>query len=142
MLTSKAGATRLDLPHEPGQWIEVRLPAWPVLVSARNIRQRNAIDELSGWSEEGMRKARSSTEGASVSRVPDVADEYDWACILGASIVGWSYDAPVSPETISDLDEESARFVVRACVPVQRSEDDLKNGSSASTSSSTARRKP
>ena len=142
MLTGKA-TRRLDLPHEPGAWIDVRLPAWPVLVRARNIKQRDAIASLSEWDEEGMRKARASAEGVErTTAISDPADEYDWAMLLEAVVTGWSYPETVSPETIAELDEETARFVVRSVVPERRSEEDLKNGSLAFTNSSTGRRKP
>lgn len=142
MLTGKA-TKRLDLPHEPGEWIDVRLPSWPVLVRARNLKQRQAVAELAEWSEEGMRKARAAAdEGAARGTVPPNEDEYDWGVILEAAITGWSYSDPLTPEHIQELDEETARFVVRACVPERHTEDDLKNGSLASTSSLTARRKP
>lgn len=141
MLTGTA-VKRLDLPHEPGAWIDVRLPAWPVLKRARDIKQRNAISELGEWDEEGIRKARASADLDGRGTVIDSADEYDWQTLLDGVIVGWSATEPVSPATIAELDEETARLVIRACVPERRGEEDLKNGSSASTAISTARRRP
>lgn len=140
MLTGKA-TKRLDLPHEPGAWIDVREPSWPVLTRARNVKQRNAIAELGEWDEDGIRKARATADGETVT-ASDPANEYDWATLLEAVITGWSYVEQVTPENIGDLDEETARFVVLAVVPRRRTEDDLKNGSSASTGTSTVRRRP
>jgi hypothetical protein len=76
---------RLDVPHEPGEWVEVRP------LSAKNLRV--------------MDKAAKTA-----ARGPDaVLDETEYGYelttrMLDAAIVAWSYGAPVSPENVADLD--------------------------------------
>lgn len=83
---------RLDLPHEPGQWVDLRMP------SLRMLHQMSKLD-----------------------------DSYESMVQLIASCVtGWSYDTPVSPESVWDLDAETAAVIGKALNP-SKTEDEEKN---------------
>lgn len=85
---------KIDLPHEPDAWVEVR-PLSPKLMHTISL------------------------EAGRISREAMQADEFDTEAygyaetnlILRESIVDWSYDAPVSPENIEDMDLETSGFL-------------------------------
>ena len=107
MLTG--GTEKLAIPHEPGEWVEVRYLSW---------RETNRIKR-------------------------EAADDEDMAArCLYASVVSWSYERPVSEETIDLLDDVTASFIIHAMIPGQRTEEERKNGSLPSTSRSKDTVKP
>ena len=119
MLT-KGKTRRLELPHEPGEWIEVRLLGLDDVVEVR-------------------REARLS-EGESLLQL--VGDDAIMAVIkptLCRCIQAWSYEEPVSPEAIGTLDAKTAVYILTELLPAQESEEDRKNGISPSTAASTVK---
>ena len=118
---------RIDLPHEPGEWIEVRLPSYRVLQAARDARLRG-ID---------LATIQSFSAGQSRARTPDPLDEYDLPSLLAECVVAWSYSATVTPQAIDSLDEQTAKLLGRALLPVQ-SEEERTDGFFGSTAPSTA----
>jgi hypothetical protein len=78
---------RLELPHEPGAWVEVRL------LSANTVRKLDkdaraiAGDDDSDYGYEVM------------------------GAMLKTAVVSWSYEAPVTLENIDDLDLATAAWV-------------------------------
>lgn len=73
---------RLDVPHEPGEWIEIR---------------RLAACELPAYE----RIADAGTRGQATLD------------LFNGAIVAWSYDAPVSPETVRMLDAPTALWLLQ-----------------------------
>jgi len=106
-ITLLTGATkRIDIPHEPGEWVEIRMLSWRQVES---IRQAAADDEeMVGLTFE-------------------------------TGIVAWSYDEPVSVETIGRIDSVTAAWIATILTTGQGTEADRKNGSASSTSPSKAR---
>ncbi len=93
MLTSKA-VTRVQLPDEPGAWIEVRLPSIGILSKA------DAASQIDGVSENYARSLY----------------------LMKACILAWSYPDEVTPENIEDLDGPSMSLVLGALFPSAGSE--------------------
>ena len=56
---------------------------------------------------------------------------------MEAGIIAWSYEEPLSKETIDRLDPVTATFIVRSLTPDQVTEADRKNGSDSSKPRST-----
>ena len=125
---------RIDLPHEPGEWIEVRLPSYRVLQAARDARLRAAIEQVRGID---LATIQSFSAGQSRARTPDPLDEYDLPSLLAECVVAWSYSATVTPQAIDSLDEQTAKLLGRALLPVQ-SEEERTDGFFGSTAPSTA----
>jgi hypothetical protein len=73
---------RVDIPHEPGEWVEIR----PVTAGQYADLQRDGAD-LTG-AEVALR-------------------------ILVGSLADWSYDAPITPETLRSLDYETFTWLER-----------------------------
>ena len=120
---------QVDVPHESGEWFELRLLGWKQLDEAKRVRTKQSfanIKEMGGDIFKAIQSARSD-DGAAVA---DPLAEYDLETVLLKGIVSWSYDEPVSPETIGNLDLTTAEWAARAILGIE-SADARKNGSEA-----------
>ena len=125
MLTSGV-VKREAIPHEPGEWLEVRQLGWTALREAREKKAIAVMQAASGMDRKFLAEvreaAREAAQEASVIReatvvaqdaTADALDSYDAAMLLNAGIVAWSYAAKVTPAAIADLDEVTADWAVR-----------------------------
>lgn len=135
-LTHKV-TTRIDLPHEPGQWIEARLPSKLILDRAEQARQRRAAQMARDFGADMFQALRGLTVDAA-EREAAPGDSVDWYTLLTDCITAWSYDEPVSADAIGGLDAETVDVVLAALLPRRRTDDERKNGSYSSISASTA----
>lgn len=130
---------RIELPHEPGQWVEVRALSGLQLDTSRDARLLKAVHlarEMGPALQAPL--ADQETRAAVIEAARDPLNDYDRRALLHAGIIAWSYDAPVTLDNIDDLDDETMTVVARALLPPQRTEADRKNGSAQPTSSSRA----
>ena len=116
-LTSKLTTDRIELEHEPGEWIEIKPVPWTVLRDAREARVRRAIAPFVSLGPEGI----AALQGQGQSRNGDMPEdehpeEYDRETLLRKSVVAWSYEQPVNEPNIGDLDEETATVVYQRAV--------------------------
>jgi hypothetical protein len=117
---------RVDVPHEPGEWIELRSLGWAALeqCEAERLRKvfgrmRDTRDALGADLNAEIQKARDE-QAAAAQQSPaadappptleDVANRYDQAALLLAGIAAWSYAEPVSAATIAQLDPVTAKW--------------------------------
>ena len=120
---------QVDVPHESGEWFELRLLGWKQLDEAKRVRTKQSfanIKEMGGDIFKAIQSARSD-DGAAVA---DPLAEYDLETVLLKGIVSWSYDEPVSPETIGNLDEQTAQWAARTILGIE-SVEQRGNGSEA-----------
>ena len=125
MLTGAATTRRVMIPHEEHEWMEIRMLSWMELDEARAVRERHQLASFKDYAElmggdtvkaarEAVRQVNGQpapdTEAAAPARKPE--DIYDKASILTAGIVNWSYDEPVSPDTIRRLDAHTAEWAL------------------------------
>lgn len=116
---------RVELEHEPGQWIQVRMPSLAILDRARQARSRQAIELVAGID---LSQLRPSASQASAASEPD----YDWQVLLSGCILAWSYEDSVTPENVAELDAVTVRVLMAELVPTEN-EAERKNGSGGST---------
>ena len=102
---------RLDVPHEQGEWVEIRKLSWRQLEAASDAQTEKAMAKVSGLGAELMASLPKAVAGDR-----DPVDSYDRGAALAAGIIAWSYDAPVSPDAIGDLDEETAGWLMREII--------------------------
>ena len=120
------------IPHEDGAWFELRGIPWVILKEAKKARVKDALgiaEALAEMTPEAREVMRSSGDSrpapAATQAAPDLDDEYDRGVILRAGIAAWSYDDPVTPETIASLDERTADWAFRELLkPVLLSQED------------------
>ena len=106
MLTS-GSVTRVDLPHEPGEWIEVRLLSWQDLDDARSERQARALRLMRDLGSDLVAQLQAAGGAGSAGG----EQELDRATVLRRGLVGWSY-GPFTAEAVAQLDEATAAFAI------------------------------
>lgn len=119
--------TRLDIPHEDGQWVEIRRLSWRELDKAREaqqVRAMSAMKSMGGDVLEALRGAQS--DGARDARQQSPQLVYDRATVLHAGLVAWSYDEKVTPEHIDQLDPVTADWLFRQIVEQHAESDETK----------------
>lgn len=121
----------IELPHEPGAWVEVRMPSLDILDRAREARLKRVFGMMAGvdlTTLQGMRNEQPQQQSEQ--------SEYDWQTLLGACITAWSYPEPATRENIVELDALTVQVIVDVLIP-HVTEADRKNGSGGSTSALT-----
>jgi hypothetical protein len=121
--------TRLvEIPHEPGETMTLRILPWKKLQEAAREQQTVAIHRMRDMGGELAATIQKARQEQAQSAQPVEADpllDYDRATLLRAGIVGWTYEVPVSPEAIDDLDEVTADWAAREILrPSLRSEEE------------------
>lgn len=116
---------RVEVPHEPGEWFDLRQLSWADRQAAREARQAASLAQIKALGPDLLRDLRSAERSATDD---DPANEYDTATILRAAVAAWSYDQPVTAETLGQLDELTAVWVIREALGITASETDRKNG--------------
>ena len=102
---------RLDIPGEPGEWVEIKMLSWKELEAARSVRLKSVMDDLSDVDTEKLR----DLAGGTARDIDDADDaggsQYDRLALLSASVAAWSYHAEVSEANLELLDEASAAWM-------------------------------
>ena len=112
MLTNKATPERLEIPHEPGEWMEFRPLSWKQLEGASRARTRSAI-ALAGEIPSEVYERMGNISERAKDPDPEPTEQYDRATVLLAAITGWSYDDELNKENIEALDEETSEWALR-----------------------------
>lgn len=127
MLGSKP--EQIDIPHEPGEWLELRKPSWIQEQDAREgaarrgrkaavdfgaafIRELNKVDP--DESEEDAEK-RIETAHQRLKVFEYDISQFDLGILFEAAITGWSYKrdgqpVPVNAKEIAELDSPTAKW--------------------------------
>jgi 23S rRNA U2552 (ribose-2'-O)-methylase RlmE/FtsJ len=103
-------AQRVDIPHEPGEWMEIKKLSWRQLVLAADIQTDETISRLKKIGGDLFKSL--TTEKA--KQETDSSLKYDRGFVLEAGICRWSYDADVNKENIENLDEQTAKWAFDA----------------------------
>lgn len=114
-LVDKSKRSRIDIPWEQGQWVEVALLTGPELDEAEDVATRGVMTKYAG-----IDLKTGDIEVDPETRARQEEDrrykKYDWSTLCRLAIKGWSYEPEVSPETVALLDAATrdlvARFVV------------------------------
>lgn len=126
---------KIDLPHEPGEWIAVVQPG---IVTLRRATEAKARDQIK-WMTEAKELVEIQSKQAAAEPPPpadaapaepvkvDPFDKmYDLLTLLQGCIVGWSYPEPVTDEHVGWLSDKTARYVGERLLP-RDDEADQKN---------------
>lgn len=120
---------RVEIPHEEGQWIELKELSGRQLRKIRKLKFKESIADtramggelmqaLGGFSQEDVKKAQKD---------PDPLAEYDMDALLEAGIVAWSYEEEVNSDNIGQLDQKTERLIALALVGVEEEEEKVKD---------------
>lgn len=119
MALTNLATKRVDLPHEPGQWLTVRMPSLHILDDAKQAQARKAFQLMAGVD-------LSQLKGLNSDRPAQAGPDYDWLTLLRRCVTAWSYPEPLTPDNLAELDAETVQVVMAALLPAE-SEGDRKN---------------
>jgi len=109
-------AKRLDVPGEPGQWVEIKKLPWGLLDGAREARTKAVIEGARLWGPDMISAINSGRERSDVqAAAADPYNEFDRGFLLRHAVLSWSYDAAL-PDGVEDLEEETAEWLKREIV--------------------------
>ena len=120
---------KVEIPHEPGEWVELKPLSWDDFDRARTARLKSVVETMRDAAEV---LALLQTRAAEPQLDTDPLSAYDRATVLRAGVVGWSYDAVLDRENLSALDEATADWILHQLLD-GRTEEARKNASSTST---------
>ena len=121
---------RADVPHEPGQWLELRMLSWLDLDHARTARIKEIAERAKVLS--GINFAALAVPQP--QPVEDPLLNFDVQTLLRRGVSAWSYGDKV---TTDDLDERTAQWAAREILALTLpDEGSLGKGSSRSTGTS------
>jgi hypothetical protein len=118
-----------------GQSAVVRKLGWKALKAAATEKQRQALGtqkEMGVAFFGELRKAIEEQGGADRLRELAAKDpflQYDQDTLLQKGVVSWTLDRPLTPESLDDLDAETADLLARRICDLSRpkTEDERKN---------------
>tara|TARA_R110000824_G_scaffold125560_2_gene284728 strand:- start:446 stop:862 length:417 start_codon:yes stop_codon:yes gene_type:complete len=137
MLVSKI-VEKLDVPHEVGQWVEIRNLSWKSMEEAVNNKQERDIGQVKRMGgdvfEAIMRSSnkdedKTGDEGADKKARGGTFESYDMETLLRKAVISWSYDGKPTVERIQDLDAKTAKWLAREIYERNKpeTEEDSKN---------------
>lgn len=120
-----------DVPHEPGHTITFRMLSLPALQEAQRAKLRQTLADFP------IERMAALQQSQAAEKPVNPADSYDGETLLRASVVDWSYDAPVD---VAQLDARTAAWAVGVIIDrngLGETEGERGEGSGASTVPST-----
>ncbi len=139
MLTSEI-KERVDIPHEPGDWIEVRPLSWFELQEAARARTKQVLGDFADYPKDFF-ESLDTRLAETPAKENDFGGEYDRFRILTSAVVAWSYQTKVSPEAIQSLDSRTADWLFSELISrsvIERAEGEDSRASSNGTTKATA----
>lgn len=115
----------VEIPHEPGEWMELRALTWRQLKAAKAARQTEVLQSVRTLGGDLLRDLQQMSQGTAGG---DPLAEYDQATVLIAGIAAWSYAEAVSPAAIDQLDPATADWALRELVGLTPQGEEAKKG--------------
>ncbi len=111
---------RLEVPGQPGQWVEIRKLGWRALRDASDAASHAAFALVRDLGKAGMEAVQlvSSDQVDAYKRSATAA--YDPGVLLRKAIIGWSLSEKPTPDEIDDLSEEVAVWLVEQIVALAK----------------------
>ena len=154
MLVTNEANDVLEVPHEPGQTIEIRRLSWPEMDEAleeNTTKQVNSMKKMGSELIEAIMSTQKDIGERREKRETKLSD-YDRGTLLRKAVVAWSYTyeqdtpdqkhkkgegIPCNEETIKGLDAKTAQWLAQQIYDRNREEtaDERLEGTSPSTAS-------
>lgn len=100
---------RVDLPDEPGEWVEIHPVSFAAMQAARSAKAKESLKALEGLTPE-MLAALPSSAGRDV----DPLDSLDLNILLEHCVTKWSYEEELNAENLALLDDATSQFLANA----------------------------
>ncbi|MDD5502586.1 MAG: hypothetical protein PHH26_03880 [Candidatus Thermoplasmatota archaeon] len=116
---------KVEIPHEPGKWMELKRLSWRQLEAAAEIQTDILFERIKKMGSDIV----AAFQKAGKEQEIDPLTKYDRGAVLQSGIVKWSYDAKVNEANIDSLDEETAEWAFREILSLNnpRTEEEQKN---------------
>lgn len=121
---------KVEIPHEPGEFMVFRKLSWRQLELAANVASDESLKRVKKIGSDVLTALRKLWREQESEFARDPATKYDRGIVLEAGIVEWSYDAEVNKKNIDSLDEETADWAFREILSLgkPKTEEERKNG--------------
>jgi len=118
---------KVDIPHEKGEWMELKRLSWRQLEMAEEIQTDAVLKRMKSMGSDMMKALRDAVGKGKEEQDP--FKRYDMATVLEIGINKWSYDAEINKENIDTLDVETAEWAFREILSLNnpRTEEETKN---------------
>lgn len=130
---------RKEIPHEPGQWMDLRRLPWKKLKKARKKQEKENREVIKDFGAEFLRVLRDGGDEEKARRVLEKqqyhVSNFDIETLLQDGIAAWSYDHELTPANLGELDERTAQWAAQALIDLIKPPDEeaVKNFSGDST---------
>ena len=101
----------VDIPHEPGERLEVAPLNWSQLEIARQVKAEQVMKQAAWFSADTIKGLQGDQQAQ--SEPADPLDALDKATVLAYGLKGWTYEPPFTNEGYKILDEETSVFAFR-----------------------------
>ena len=133
MLVSKI-VEKVDIPHEEGEWVELRQLSWTAMdeaVDAKQERDVGQVKRMGGDVFEAIMRSAKPKEDKDEEKPKGRTgyEAYDPETLIRKSVVAWSYEGKVTLDKIRDLDSKTADWLAREVYERNKppTEDESKN---------------
>lgn len=130
----KSEPIRVDVPHEAGQWFELRPLSWVQMKEARKLAATEQREIAKDFGAEFVAALTSGQVDEAKARKLIAEQQYkpaafDTATMLEKGIAAWSYEEDCNEITIAQLDERTAVWAVQAIISLCKppSDEEVKN---------------
>lgn len=106
----------LSVPSSPGDTITIRKLAPKHLAKAQQASQAAAVEAikaLGGANAIKEIRGLSEKEADVAVAISDPLASYDRTSLMVSGVIDWSFDEPLTPTSLEDLDEETADWLAR-----------------------------
>ena len=111
MALTKGVTRKVEIPHEPDQWVQLRMLTYRQLAEARWVKLDDLFTVMRGLKDIALPQQDGQA-------VVDPLAGYDIGVLLRYGIVAWSYGETVTPDELDDRTAQwAAREIVALAVP-------------------------
>jgi hypothetical protein len=120
LIRPETAKVRREIPHEPGEWMDIRPLTGVELDAARQVTSDRAMATLRSLPPEIVKaqqaaaaeaRAKAAFDGKAAAVEPT---EPDAATLIKHGLVGWSYTDPLTPENVALLDAATRDWLAGA----------------------------
>lgn len=125
---------KVDIPHEPGNWMKFRTLSWKKLKKARKKQEKENREIIKDFGAEFMKVLRTGDEEKArklLEKQQYHVSNFDVETLLNEGIAAWSYEEDIIPENIDELDERTAQWAAQTLIDLVKppDRDNVKNSS-------------
>ena len=112
------GTERVEIAHEPGEWMELKRLNAKKLKKAREAKTQEAWLMMQAAGPEFMTQIRSVATDTRSARNADPLDDFDAWKLCEYGIAYWSYPEDVTVANIEEFDERTLNWAAREILRV------------------------